>query len=142
MATFTAAALAAQCQTIHHRALSAATSISETVAQWNASDSPLTQVSINLKELSKTMFELGNKLGSTELISPRLQHTLADRLEKCACAEAIVEKGTGVSAAQELPLDQGLVSTYESWVDLETAVMQGLVDAIQMYELHTDTLLP
>lgn len=78
------------------------------------------------------MFELGNKLGSTELISPRLQHTLTDRLEKCASAEAIVEKGTGVSAAQELPLDQGLLSKYESWVGLETAVMQGLVDAIQM----------
>ncbi|KAK7712472.1 hypothetical protein SLS64_004856 [Diaporthe eres] len=132
MTPFSAAALAAQCQTIHHRALSAATSIDETVAQWNASDSPFTQVSINLKELGETVFELGDKLGSTKLISQRLQHTLADRLEKCARAEAIVEKGTGVSAAQELPVDAGLLSKYESWVGLETSVMRGLVEAIQM----------
>lgn len=132
MTPFSAAALAAQCQTIHHRALSAATRIAETVAQWNASDSPFTQVSINLRELGETVFELGDKLGSTKLISQRLQHTLADRLEKCARAEAIVEKGAGISAAQELPIDAGLLSEYESWVSLETSVMQGLVEAIQV----------
>lgn len=132
MTAFSAAALAAQCQTIHHRALSAATSIAESVAQWNASDSPLTQVSINLKELGEMVLELGDRLGSTKLISQGLQHTLADRLEKCACAEVIVEKGTGVSAAQQLPIDAGLVSKYESWLGLEASAMQGLVEAIQM----------
>ncbi|KAG6353438.1 hypothetical protein INS49_005619 [Diaporthe citri] len=132
MTPFSAAAFAAQCQTIHHRALSAATSIAETVAQWSASDSPFTQVSINLKELSETVFELGDKLGSTKLVSQRLQHTLADRLEKCARAEAIVEKGTGVSVAQQLPVDAGLLSKYETWLGLETSVMQGLVEAIQV----------
>lgn len=132
MTAFSAAALAAQCQTIHHRALSAATSIAEAAAQWNPSDSPFTQVSINLKELSETVFELGDKLGSTKLISLRLQHTLTDRLEKCARAEAIVEKGTGVSVAQQLPVDSGLLSKYDSWVGLETSVMQRLVGAIQV----------
>lgn len=132
MTTFSAAALVAQCQTIHHRALSAATSIAETVAQWSASDSPFTQVSINLKDLGEMVFELGDKLGSTKLISQKLQHTLADRLEKCARAEAIVEKGTGVSAAQQLPIDADLLSKYESWMGIETSVMQGLVEAIQV----------
>lgn len=132
MTAFSAAALAAECQTIHHRALSAATSIDESMAQWNASDSPLTQVSINLKELSKTVSELGDKLGSTKLVSERLQHTLADQLEQCARAEAIVEKGTGISAAQQLPIDAELLSKYESWVGLEVSVMQGLVEAIQV----------
>lgn len=132
MTTFSTAALAAECQTIHHRALSAATSIDESVAQWNASDSPLTQVSINLKELSETVSKLGDTLGSTKLNSERLQHTLTDQLEKCARAEAIVEKGTGIAAAQQLPIDAGLLSKYESWVGLEISVMQGLVKAIQV----------
>lgn len=132
MTPFSTAALGAQCQTIHHRALSAAISIAESVAQWNASDSPLTQVSINLKRLGETVLELGDKLGSTELISQRLQHRLTDRLEKCARAEALVERGTGVSAAKQLPVDAGLLSKYEAWLGLETSVMQGLVEAIQL----------
>jgi hypothetical protein len=132
MTTFSVAALAAQCQTIHHRALSAATSIDESVAPWNASDSPLTQVSINLKELSKAVFELGDKLGSTKLISEGLKHTLTDRLDKCARAEAIVENGTGVSAPQQLPIEADLLSKYMSWVGLETSVIQGLGEAIQV----------
>lgn len=132
MTAFSAAALAAECQTIHHRALSAATSIDQSVAQWNASDSPITQVSINLKEFSRTVSELGDKLGSTKLISERLQHTLADQLDQCARAEAIVEKGTGISAAQQLPIDPGLLSKYESWVGLEVSVVEGLVEAIQV----------
>lgn len=132
MTTFSAAALATQCQTIHHRALSAAISINEAVAQWNASDSPLSQVSSNLKELSETVYQLGNKLSDTKLVSQRLQHTLVDRLEKCVRAEAIVEKDTGNSAAQHFPIDEGLLSKYGSWASLETSAMQGLVEAIQM----------
>lgn len=132
MTAFSAAALAAECRTIHQRALSAATSIDESMAQWNANDSPITQVSINLKELSKTVSELGDKLGSAKLISERLQHTLADQLEQCARAEAILEKGTGIAAAQQLPIDANLLSKYESWVGLEISVMQGLVEAIQV----------
>lgn len=106
-------------------------SIAETVAQWNASDSPLTQVSLNLKELGETAGELGDRLGDAELISQRLQHTLTDRLEKCAYAEEVVEKGTGAVAAKQLPIDDGLLSKYEHWASLETSVMQILVEAIQ-----------
>ena len=132
MTSLSAAALATKCQTIHHRALSSAISINETMARWNVSDSPLNQVSINLKELSETASQLGDVLGDTKLISQRLQHTLTDRLEKCARAEAIVEKGTGISTAQPAPVDEGLLSKYGSWVGLETSVMQGFVEAIQV----------
>ena len=132
MTTFSAAALVAQCQTIHHRAISAAVSIAETAAQWHASDSPLIQLSTELKGLGETAFKLGEKLGGIGLISQGLQHTITDRLEKCASAEAIVERGTGVSSAQQLPIDQDLLSTYQGWVSLETSVLQGLVEAIQM----------
>ncbi|KAL1860363.1 hypothetical protein Daus18300_009276 [Diaporthe australafricana] len=106
-------------------------SIAETVAQWNASDSPLSQVSVNLKELGETVGELGDRLGDAELVSQRLQHTLTDRLQKCSYAEEIVEKGTGVSAAKQLPIDEGLLSKYAHWMGLETSVMQILVEATQ-----------
>lgn len=132
MTAFSAAALAAECQTIHHLALSAATNIDESVAKWNASDSPPTQVSANLKELGATVSELGEKLGSSKMISERLQHTLADRLEQCDCGVSIVNHSTRLSDAQQLPIDAGLLSKYESWLGLEISVMQGLVEAIQV----------
>lgn len=132
MTAFSAAALAAQCQTLHHRAISAAVSIAETAAQWHASDSPLISLSTKLKELGETAFEVGEKLGHTELISQNLQNAIIDRLEKCVSAEAIVEKGAGVSETRQLPIGQDLLLKYQSWVSLETSVMQVLVEALQM----------
>ncbi|KAI3391310.1 hypothetical protein diail_7617, partial [Diaporthe ilicicola] len=107
-------------------------SIAEIVAQWNASDSPLTQVSTNLKELGEAALELGNRLGDSQLISLTLQHALTDQLEKCAHAETTVEKETGVAAAQQLPIDEVLLSNYAHWASQETSVMQILVEAIQV----------
>ncbi|KAJ0104189.1 hypothetical protein J7T55_001676 [Diaporthe amygdali] len=132
MTTFSAAVHAAQCQAIQHRALSATLKIAENVSQWNGSDSPFTEVSMKLKELSEAAFELGNKLGEAGQISERLHNTLTDRLEKCAYAETIVEKETGAFAAQQFPVDEVLLSKYEHWAGLETSVMKALVEAIQI----------
>lgn len=132
MTAFSAAALAAQCQATHHRALSAATSIAETVAHRNASDFPFTQLSTNLKKLGETVLELGDRLSRHEVISPRLQQTLTDRLDKCDTAEAIVERGTVDYTDELIPIEERLLSTFESWTGLETSVMQRLVEATQM----------
>lgn len=132
MATFSAVALAAQCQTIRDRAISAAVDVAETAAQWHASDSPLIDLSTKLKDLSEAASQLGDKLSGTELISQNLQNAIKDRLEKCASAEAIIEEGTGVSATQQLPISQDLLSKYESWTSLETSAVQGLVEALEM----------
>jgi hypothetical protein len=132
MTIFPAAGLAAECQSIHQRAVSAAASIAETAAQWHASDSPLLQLSTKLKGLGEAASELGEKLSNTELVSRTLQSVVVDQLQKCDIAEGVVERGTGVSDFRQLPIDQGLLSKYESWVNLETSVLQGLVEAMQM----------
>ena len=132
MTAFSAAALAAQCQTIHHRTISAAVSVAETAAQWHASDSPLIQLSTKFRELGEAACELGVKLSAIELVSQTLQNAIIDRIKKCVFAEGIVEKGSGVSETRQLPIDRDLLSKYESWMSLETSVMQGLVEAMQM----------
>lgn len=132
MATFSAAALAAQCQTIHDRAISTAVGIAENAGQWHASDSPLIQLSTRLKGLGEAALQLGDKLSGTELVSQDLQNVIKDRLEKCASAEEIVEQGASVSATRQLPISQGLLSKYESWAILETSAIQSLLVALEM----------
>jgi hypothetical protein len=142
---FSIASLASTCSAISHRALSTAVEIDELrKASPSSDDAPgpkqLAFLATKLQQFRQHVDILQECLGTSSVISPKLQDIVAQSLKQCGAASAVVEKQ--VKRLHPQSLSRVNLDTVSVFVNLLVAYSRVFILTSQLLSVSVATGTP